>query len=1339
MTGLRGRLINMFSRTHGAHAAPVRRRGTVWRVTAAAGMTGSALFTMGALTTTSARADSGSTLAGSPFNGSDGVLDTTPSGVISAHPDLFNSSSDNVFGSSPAAKEQQVCPTISIGPKPDQKSDLKAFYIGVDTGTTTATASDHFLYLAWSRVATSGDANIDFELNQSTSSPSCTSPTVNKLRTPGDILLQYNFQSTTGAITLSAYRWVTSGTCDIGSISTFGGCWHLDSLAGSSSEASVSSDKSFGEMVINLNASGIFQSGVCENLGSGFAKSRASQSADADLKDYVAPVGIDVVNCAPTTTTTTPSNKSFDLGGSLTDGVTVDGTTAGGAPVGNVAFYVCSDTTTGCDPTSSGAKLLTGGTNPVDLSPSTTVADESTATSPSYTPPAPGNYCFAGVYTPTGSSVGVYFGSSDTSVDECFVVKALTPGFTTTPAHTSITLGDSVNDTATVTGTDAGGVPTGTVAWTFCDGATCTAAPTTATSSSGTDPATFTSTSVTPTKAGTWCFSASFTSTNSNYNSVSVETNPTEECVTVNPATSKTATQISPSDGITLSNTGSVSDTVTVTGNSAGGSPTGSVSFYICQTGTDAASFQPGVCPPGTSTPVAETADLSPSGDGLTSTTTSNSFIPTSTGTWCFSAVYGGDPNYLSSQDNTVAASGDNPGNADSNECVLVSKASSSITTSVFDETSGKSVGLGGSITLGDTVHDTSTVNGTVTNVAPTGSVAYTFFDNNTCSGDGTSAGGGSIGANSGSEGPLTAGSYSFQATYSGDSNYSGSVSGCEPFSVNQGSSATATSVFDETSGQTVNGPITLGDTVHDTSTVTGTPPAFSPTGTVSYRFFDNNTCSGDGTAAGGGSIGANSDSEGPLAAGNYSFQATYSGDPNYTGSTSACEPFTVSAGTSATSTTVFDASTNTAWSGTEAAPASAYDTTLVTTSDGFVATGTVNYTFFSNGDCGVSEDTGGTPAGTVTLTDTGAVPNSNTETALAPGSYSFQATYSGDKNYAGSTGACEPFTVLVPPTVTAVKSSNPTDGSIVHLGDTVTYTITLTNSGQVDANNVTVTDQVPTGTTFVAGSAAVNGTADPSITPDSSGVLTWSGITVPADNGTATVSFQVTVNSNDTDGEVIPNHALFTNTNTPGCTGDTCSTNTVTVTVEFPIVTAVKSSNPATGSTVLRGDKIVYTIKLTNSGMLDATNVVVTDTVPTGTTFVSADPTATPDSSGLLTWTIADIAANGGTASVSFTVTVNSNDTNNEVIPNVALFTNTNTPSSGCANPDPTTGTCHTNTVQVTVHVPVLVPSSATAPAQKLAFTGADALRTAELAFAALGFGSLLLIASRRRRRRMN
>src|SRR5207247_2615041 len=82
--------------------------------------------------------------------------------------------------------------------------------------------------------------------------------------------------------------------------------------------------------------------------------------------------------------------------------------------------------------------------------------------------------------------------------------------------------------------------------------------------------------------------------------------------------------------------------------------------------------------------------------------------------------------------------------------------------------------------------------------------------------------------------------------------------------------------------------------------------------------------------------------------------------------------------------------------------------TATVTPSDTITPTGTVTYTFFTNGTC----DGDGTGAGTKTLLADGSVPNSNSESTLAVGSYAFRARYNGDDNYAADTGPCEPFSV---------------------------------------------------------------------------------------------------------------------------------------------------------------------------------------------------------------------------------------------------------------------------------------------------------------------------------------
>jgi uncharacterized repeat protein (TIGR01451 family) len=114
----------------------------------------------------------------------------------------------------------------------------------------------------------------------------------------------------------------------------------------------------------------------------------------------------------------------------------------------------------------------------------------------------------------------------------------------------------------------------------------------------------------------------------------------------------------------------------------------------------------------------------------------------------------------------------------------------------------------------------------------------------------------------------------------------------------------------------------------------------------------------------------------------------------------------------------------------------------------------------------------------------------------------------------------------LLPPALTVVKSS---DKSSVVTGDTVTYSITITNTGSGTATNVIATDPLPPYTTYVSNSTRLNGitvAGDGSALPLITGLLVddngsrtagavATGILPPHSGsvGVATITFQVTVN----------------------------------------------------------------------------------------------------------------------------------------------------------------------------------------------------------------------------------
>ena len=123
---------------------------------------------------------------------------------------------------------------------------------------------------------------------------------------------------------------------------------------------------------------------------------------------------------------TTASPGSVVLGGSVSDSAVVRGTAAGGVPAGTVAFSVCG-------PTASVAPCAAGSGSAVGSGPVAVVAgtgDVATASSASFTPTAPGTWCFAAVFASAAGSR--YAGVADDTVApvdpaECVTVSAPPP------------------------------------------------------------------------------------------------------------------------------------------------------------------------------------------------------------------------------------------------------------------------------------------------------------------------------------------------------------------------------------------------------------------------------------------------------------------------------------------------------------------------------------------------------------------------------------------------------------------------------------------------------------------------------------------------------------------------------------------------------------------------------------------------------------------------------------------------------------------------------------------------------------------------------------------------
>jgi hypothetical protein len=109
----------------------------------------------------------------------------------------------------------------------------------------------------------------------------------------------------------------------------------------------------------------------------------------------------------------------------------------------------------------------------------------------------------------------------------------------------------------------------------------------------------------------------------------------------------------------------------------------------------------------------------------------------------------------------------------------------------------------------------------------------------------------------------------------------------------------TVTTEIHRDPGHTATTSVPAGSSVHDKATVSGS--VGTPTGTVDFTFYTTGDCTWTGKPAGtvaldGTGVADPSASQGPLAAGSYSFKARYNGDARYFAKDGPCEPLTVTA-----------------------------------------------------------------------------------------------------------------------------------------------------------------------------------------------------------------------------------------------------------------------------------------------------------------------------------------------------------------------------------------------------------------------------------------------------------
>ncbi len=173
-------------------------------------------------------------------------------------------------------------------------------------------------------------------------------------------------------------------------------------------------------------------------------------------------------------------------------------------------------------------------------------------------------------------------------------------------------------------------------------------------------------------------------------------------------------------------------------------------------------------------------------------------------------------------------------------------------------------------------------------------------------------------------------------------------------------------------------------------------------------------------------------------------------------------------------------------------------------------------------------------------------------------------------------------------------------------MGETITYTVTISNNGPMNATDVQVRDELPDGVTFVSASPSEG-------TYDSATGLWTVGSVITSTPQTLVVMATVQSPKPQTNVASIAHSDQFD----PDTSNNTAAIVVTPQQADLTLDKIVDDPTPTVGAT------ITYTVTLGNNGPDGATGVQVTDSLPAGLSFVSATPSQGTYDSGTGLWNV--------------------------------------------------------------------------------------------------------------------
>jgi len=256
-----------------------------------------------------------------------------------------------------------------------------------------------------------------------------------------------------------------------------------------------------------------------------------------------------------------------------------------------------------------------------------------------------------------------------------------------------------------------------------------------------------------------------------------------------------------------------------------------------------------------------------------------------------------------------------------------------------------------------------------------------------------------------------------------------------------------------------------------------------------------------------------------------------------------------------------------------------------------------------------------------------------------------------------------------------SVKTVTP---SKVQPGETVTYKVSFSNPNKYPVTTFGFTDTLDPRLDYVPDSTSGSDLQEPTVTGSK---LAWGGLFTVAPNDAFTFTFKAKVKDNAAQG-----------TATNDFTGDGLAPLLKAAPFMIGPLADLTVTKSVDKSSVLTGGQAVFTLTVRNAGPNPAANVVLTDKLPTGLTYVSDDSGGKYDRTAGI-WTVGTLATNA-TATLKITVKGATEGTFLNAV--TALTSDTTNTKALCTDAtDPST--CPNATV--TVHSSDLAMTAKTAP----------------------------------------